>query len=201
VKNKKITRKISQGVYVLTTSSGGCVVDAVSQVSAGDNPYISVAVMKSNYTCELVKKNKKFALSVLGRDVSGNIIDTFGLKSGRDIDKFQNVDLLREDDLPVLKDSLGYMICEVIDQIDTGSHILYIGKLVEADVFKDTEVLTYQYYQEHKDEYIRFETMKGKIAWVCTMCGYVYYGEILPDDFICSRCGVGKEYFEKREDA
>jgi len=66
MKNKKITRKISQGVYVLTTKGGGCIVDAVSQVSSGDNPLLAVSVMKTNYTHELMKENQTFCLSVLG---------------------------------------------------------------------------------------------------------------------------------------
>ena len=65
MKNKKITRKITQGMYVLTTKDGGCIVDAVSQISAGDNPLVAVAVMKNNYTNELMKNNDTFALSVI----------------------------------------------------------------------------------------------------------------------------------------
>ena len=93
MKNKKITRKISQGMYVLTTMNGGCVVDAVSQVSAGDQPLIAVAVMKNNYTNELIKNNKKFAISVLGLDVDMEIVKTFGFNSMRDINKFENVEV------------------------------------------------------------------------------------------------------------
>ena len=88
MKDKTITRKISQGMYVLTTEGGGCIVDAVSQISAGENPLICVAVMKSNYTNELLKKNNKFAISVLAMDVDPKIIDTFGMKSMRECDKF-----------------------------------------------------------------------------------------------------------------
>ena len=87
MKNKKITRKITQGMYVLTTKGGGCMVDAVSQISATDNPLIAVAVMKNNYTHDLMKKNNSFALSVLGLDVNVDIIKTFGLNSMRDINK------------------------------------------------------------------------------------------------------------------
>ena len=94
MKNKKITRKITQGMYILTTNNGGCVVDAVSQISMGDNPLISVSVMKSNYTNELLKNNSKFALSVVGKNIDPNIIKTFGYNSLRDIDKFQNVEEL-----------------------------------------------------------------------------------------------------------
>jgi len=96
MKNKNITWKITQGMYVLTTNNGGCMVDAISQISAGDNPLISVAVMKSNYTNELMKKNTKFAISVLGKNVDGDIITTFGMNSMRDINKFENIETIEE---------------------------------------------------------------------------------------------------------
>ena len=199
MKNKTITRKISQGMYVLTTNGGGCVVDAVSQVSAGDNPYISVAVMKNNYTCELMQKNNEFALSVLGMNVDSNIIKTFGMHSMRDYDKFANADLLQVENHNIIKDAIGYMICEKIDAIDTGTHILFIGKLIHADKFNDSMPMTYGYYQEHKDELIQVETQKGKTAWICKICNYVVYADVLEDDFVCPKCGAPKEMFEKKE--
>lgn len=198
MKNKKITRKITQGVYVLTTLGGGCVVDAVSQVSAGDNPLISVAVMKSNYTNELLHKNQKFALSVLAEDVNPEIIKTFGLNSMRNINKFENMDLEEIEGLNIIKDSLGYMILEVVDRIDTDTHTLIIGKLVEADVFRESIPMSYAFYQENKDELLKVTTENNKTAWVCTICGYVYYGETLPDGFVCPMCGVDASYFEKK---
>lgn len=198
MKNKKITRKITQGVYALTTKGGGCIVDAVSQVSAGDNPLIAVAVMKSNYTNELMHQNDTFALSVLGLDVNPEIIKTFGLNSMRDIDKFAVTKTNEELDLKIIDDSLGYMICEKVDTIENETHTLFIGKLIEADIYKDGGAMSYGYYQEHKDELLKVKTEKGKTAWVCMMCGYVYYGETLPDDFKCPKCGVGKEYFERK---
>ena len=197
MKNKKITRKISQGMYVLTTMNGGCVVDAVSQVSAGDQPLIAVAVMKSNYTNELIKKNKKFAISVLGLDVDMEIVKTFGFNSMRDINKFENGNFEIIDDINVIKDSIGYMVCDVIDMIDNETHTLFIGKMYEGDVYQDKDVMTYGYYQEHKDELLKIKTENGNIAWICTLCGYVYYGEELPNDYVCPICGAGKEYFKK----
>lgn len=83
MKEVNITRKISQGMYVLTTIDGGCIVDAVSQISGGDNPLIAVSVMKKNYTNELLKINSKFAISILGEDVNAEIIKTFGFNSMR----------------------------------------------------------------------------------------------------------------------
>lgn len=199
MKNKKITRKITQGMYVLTTNNGGCMVDAVSQISAGDNPLISVAVMKNNYTNELLKKNKLFALSVLAKDVNPNIITTFGMNSMRDINKFENTSVKKIEGINIINDSLGYMICEIIDSIDNETHTLFIGKLIEADVFKDDQAMSYNYYQENKEDLIKVTTEKGKTAWVCTICGYVYYGDTLPDDFKCPICGVDKKLFKKKD--
>ena len=85
MKNKKITRKISQGVYILTTNGGGCVVDAVSQISFSDNPLIAVAVNKNNYTNELLHKNKLFTLNVLGMKNTGDLISKFGFKTSASI--------------------------------------------------------------------------------------------------------------------
>lgn len=198
MKNEKITYKISQGMYALTTIGGGCIVDAVSQISAGDNPLIAVSVMKKNYTNELLRKNNKFALSVLGEQVNPEIIKTFGFNSMRDMNKFENVQLVEQEGLNVIKDSLGYMICEIIDSIDNDTHTLFIGKLVEADLFKDEKEMTYAYYQEHKEELLKVTTEKGQTAWICTVCGYVYYGEELPEDFKCPVCGVDRTLFKKQ---
>ncbi len=199
MKNKKITRKITQGVYILTTINGGCCVDAVSQISSGSNPLISVSVMKDNYTNTLLKKNKKFALSVLGVDTNPKIIETFGMHSMKDIDKFKEVSTTKILGVNVIDESLGYMICEIVDFIENDTHTLFIGRLIEADIYKDGEAMSYTYYQEHKDELLKVTTEMGKTAFVCTVCGYVYYGEILPDDFKCPKCGVEKELFEKRD--
>ena len=198
MKNKKITRKITQGMYVLTTKDGGCIVDAVSQISAGDNPLVAVAVMKNNYTNELMKNNDTFALSVIGKDTNPEIIKTFGFNSMRDINKFENIDITNIDGINIINNTLGYMICEKIDSIDNDTHTLFIGKLIEADLFKDKEAMSYTYYQEHKDELLKVTTDNGKTAWICSVCGYIYYGDELPDDFECPICGVNKTFFDKK---
>jgi len=199
MKNKKITRKITQGMYVLTTNGGGCMVDAVSQISAGDNHLIAAAVMKKNYTNELLKKNTKFALSVLGEDVRPDIISIFGMNSMRDMNKFEKVEAEEVEGIKVLSDSLGYMVCEIIDSIDNDTHTLFIGKLIEADVYKEGVAMSYGYYQENKEEFVKVTTENGKTAWICTVCGYIYYGEEIPDDFKCPICGVDKSLFKKKE--
>ena len=59
--------------------------------------------------------------------------------------------------------------------------------------------MSYGYYQEHKEELLKLTTAKGKTAWICTICGYIYYGDEVPEDFKCPLCGVGKELFKKQE--
>ena len=198
MKNIDITRKISQGMYVLTTKDGGCIVDAVSQVSMGDNPLITVSVMKKNYTNELLKNNDKFCVSILSKDVDGNIIKTFGFNSMRDINKFENIQYEEINGINIIKESIGYIICEKVDSIENDTHTLFIGKIIEADKFNDKEEMTYSYYQEHKEELLKVKTENGKTAWVCMACGYIYYGEEVPEDYKCPICGLGREYFKRK---
>ena len=194
--NLDILKKITQGMYVLTTTGGGCVVDAVSQVSGGDSPLIAVAVMKKNYTNELLKKNSKFSLSVLSKTVNPEIIKTFGFNSMRDINKFESIETVEVEGVNVIKDSLGYMVCEIIDSIDNDTHTLFIRRLVKSELYDDSDAMSYQYYQENKEDLLRVRTDNGNTAWICTLCGYIYYGAEVPDDFKCPICGAGKEAFE-----
>lgn len=199
MKNKKITQKITQGMYVLTTKNGGCIVDAVSQISAGENPLISVSVMKKNYTNKLLKENTTFALSVLGKEADPKIIETFGMHSTRDINKFEKIETVEVENEKVIKNSLGYMILEKVDDIDNDTHILFIGKLIEADLFEEKEPMSYHDYQERKSDFMKGTLEKRKKAWTCIVCGYVYSDENIEESFTCPICGVGKELFQKKE--
>lgn len=199
MKNKKIIQKITQGMYVLTTKNGGCIVDAVSQISSGENPLISVAVMKENNTNKLLKEHNYFALSVLGKNIDSEIITTFGMNSMRNINKFENIKTIDIKGLNIITDSIGYMVLEIVNIIENDTHTLFIGKLIEADIFKDEEEMSYKYYQENKDRLLNNTTKNKKTAWVCSVCGYIYYGEELPDDFECPICHVDKSMFEKQK--
>ena len=198
LKNQKIIEKISQGMYVLTTNGGGCIVDAVSQVSGGDNPLVAVAVMKKNNTNTLMKNNKIFAISVLGNNANPEIIKTFGFYSMRDMNKFEKIETTEINEVKIINDSLGYMICEIVDSIENETHTLFIGRIIDGDLYKDEKEMTYNYYREHKDELLKVNTNNGKTAWICTICGYIYYGDELPEDYKCPVCGVGKELFKKQ---
>ena len=198
MKNSKITRKITQGVYVLTTVGGGCVVDAVSRASAGKQSLITVSVAKTNHSHKLLSENTHFALSVLGKNADPKIIETFGFKTSKDVDKCAKCETFKVAGVPVLKNSLGYMVCEKVDAIDADTHTIYIGRMIEGDVLTDEEPMSYAYYQEHKSDLTRVKTTSQQTAWICKACGYVYYGEEVPEDFKCPWCGLGKDYFEKK---
>ena len=113
-------------------------------------------------------------------------------------DKFKDVSVTEVEGVNIIDNSLGYMICEKVDSIDNETHTLFIGRLVEADMFHDTKEMTYGYYQEHKDELLGTTNDEGKTIWVCSVCGYVYDGKELPGDFKCPICGVPSNLFEKK---
>ena len=193
-----VTHKITQGMYVLTTEGGGCVVDAVSQVSGGDSPLFSVAVMKKNRTNELMRENSKFALSVLGVQGAGELIKQFGFQSSRDVNKFEGVAVTDVEGVKTLNDTLGYLVFEKVDAIENETHTLFIGRMIAGSVLNDEAPMSYGYYREHKEELLRVKTEKGQTAWVCTVCGYVYYGEELPEGYECPICSVDASLFVKK---
>lgn len=195
----KVFGKMSYGMYVLTTDNGGCIVDAACQISSYDSPLIAVSVNKQNYTNELLHKNNKFALSIIGMNTNTEIIKTYGFNSMRDYDKFANSKTENVDGLNIIPDSIGYLICEKIDMIENDTHTLFIGKVVNGNMLNEDKEMTYNYYREHKNELIKVKTENNKTAWVCTICGYVYYGEELPEDYKCPVCGVTSDLFEKTE--
>lgn len=200
MKNSKITRKITQGMYILTTVGGGCIVDAVARVGGTEQPLIAVSVAKTNHSHKLLADNDRFALSVLGKEADQELIQTFGFKSSKDVDKCKSCEIEEVEGVPVVKKTIGYMVMEKVDTIDTDTHTVYVGKMIEGDVLSDDEPMTYAYYQEHKDDLTKVKTEDNKTAWICTVCGYVYYGDEVPEDYKCPLCGLGKSYFKKKED-
>lgn len=220
MKNSRITHKITQGMYVVTTPEGGCIVDAVSRVGgSGEEALVAVAIAKTNHSHQLLSSADRFALSVLGQDVDPQIIQVFGFCSSKDTDKLAQAKTEIVEGVPVLQDTLGYMVLDKVDSIDTGTHTLFIGRLREADLYRDDQPMTYADYQAQKsqsaqapkstktkaatesaDDLKKATSEQGKTAWVCKACGYVYYGDEVPDDYRCPLCGLGKEYFVKRED-
>lgn len=210
--NNNIVTKLSYGVYIVTTwhegNPTGCVANSIMQVTAEPATF-AVSINHGNFTNKCIKEIGKFAISVLAESSDPKLIGAFGFKSGRDADKFEGVDYSVKSRLPVLNDSCGYIVCDVIDKMETETHTVFLGKLTASDVIGSKTPMTYDYY--HKvikgsapkaaPTYVKSDDdsvqpkQSGK-KYRCTVCGYVHDGDI-PDDYVCPICGVGKDLFEE----
>ena len=192
--------KIGYGLYILTANEqgkdNGCVVNTVMQVTS-DPCQIAVCVNKNNYTCEMIQHTKKFNVSVLAEGVSFDVFKNFGFQSGRVVEKFTNFfDVKRSPNgiYYITKDTNAFMSAYVQQEIDLGTHIMFIAQLVEAEVLSDKPTVTYDYYQKNIKPKPQTVEKKG---WRCKICGYIYEGDDLPGDFICPICKHGAVDFEK----
>ena len=207
--NNKILRDLTYGVYVVGSLDKdrfvGCIANSVMQITS--NPAtIAISINHDNYTNKCIKESNKFSVSILNEESNPNIIGTFGFSSSKDIDKYKDISYDVVDNLPVIKDSNGYITCQVISELETETHTIFIGKVLGMDKYDDKEVMTYKFYHEvlkgsspkKAPTYIEdiVEEIKGN-RWKCMICGYIYEGEELPLDFKCPICGQGVEAFEK----
>ncbi len=153
--NTKALYSISYGVYLVAAKKGdslnGQIANTVIQVCS-DPPRISVAINKNNLTHECISDCRAFSVSILSKDTPLPFIGTFGFKSGRDLDKFEKVSYaLSERGIPIVKENaVAFMEAELISELDVGTHTLFIGELVDADVLQALEPMTYAYYHEIK---------------------------------------------------
>lgn len=228
--NLKTFHKISYGMYVISSKKGdkfnGQIANTVFQITS-EPPSIAVSINRQNLTNEFIKESKVFIVSILSKETPMKFIGHFGFKSGRELDKFKDMNYkVGVTGAPiVLENSIGYLEVEVIDAIDAGTHTVFIGKIVDAEVIKDEEPMTYAYYHEIKrgkapktaPTYIKEESkkeVKKTEKYRCTVCEYVYDPqkgdpdsgikpgtsfEKLPDDWVCPVCGAGKGEFEKED--
>lgn len=201
--DKATIYKLTYGLFVLTSShdgkDSGCIINTAGQVTAEPNR-ISIAVNKGNFTHDLVKASGKFNISILSEDASFDTFKHFGFQSGRDVDKFDGYsDCKRsENGLYYVTDGTnGYISATVEQSIDLGSHTLFIASVDDMEMLSDVPSATYSYYQSNiKPKPEKIES-NGKTAWRCTICGYVYEGEELPEDFVCPLCKHPASDFEK----
>jgi flavin reductase (DIM6/NTAB) family NADH-FMN oxidoreductase RutF len=214
--------KISYGLYLVTSGDrnkgNGFVSNTVFQVTSQPQRF-AVCCNKDNYTASLIRQYKAFAVSILAQDASAELIGKFGYKSGKEIDKLAGTKVIfKETDVPVvLNDSLAFFECKLIETFDVGTHWIFIGELVCAEIIDETrEPLTYAYYREVKKgfspknapTYIDQSKLLTKTEnamskkFKCPVCGYIYdeaEEEVkfsdLPEDWICPVCGSEKSDF------
>ena len=192
--------KIGYGLYVLSCNEQGkdnaCIVNTVMQVTS-DPLQLAVCVNKNNYTCEMIQHTKKFNVSVLTESANFDLFKNFGFQCGRLVDKFLNfLDVKRSNNgvFYITKNTNAYFSAYVQQEIDLGSHIMFIAQIVEAEVLSGESTLTYDYYHKNIKP---ASQVSNKSGWKCKICGYVYEGENLPLDFICPICKHGAIDFEK----
>ncbi len=193
--------KIGYGLYVVTSNDGkkdnGLIVNTVTQVTDTPNR-IAVTINKSNYSHHTIKQTGKMNVNCLSVEAPFGIFETFGFKSGRNTNKFENVEFQRSDNgLAFLNRYINsFMSLKVEDYVDLDTHGMFICSVTEARVMDNKETMTYTHYHENVKP--KADT-DGKKGFVCRVCGYVYEGETLPDDFICPLCKHGTSDFEAIE--
>ncbi len=200
--DNKALFNLSYGVFMLSTKSGeianGCITNTCMQV-ANSPTRIAISVLNANYTCELIKKSGVFALSILDQTCTFETIKHFGFQSGRDVNKFADVQM------PIDVNGVSYLgwqtcamlSCKVVSVQDLGSHTLFLAEVVDAKVLSENTPLTYaDYHSKVKPKSAEKIKDKKIIGWRCKICNYVYEGSELPADYSCPICGHGAEDFE-----
>ncbi|MBE7031815.1 MAG: flavin reductase [Ruminococcaceae bacterium] len=192
--------KISYGLFVITAKAekdNGCIINTVQQVTQ-EPLKITVAVNKDNYTHDMIKESGIFNVSVLTESVPFDVFERFGFVSGRDKDKFEDFsDVARTENglLYLTKYSNAVISGKVIAEIDCGTHTIFVADVAEALKLSDEKSVTYQYYFDN----IKPKPAQKKKGYVCKICGYVYEGDELPEDFICPWCKHPASDFEPAE--
>ena len=190
--------RIGYGLYVVTSNDGkkdnGLIVNTVSQVTNSPNR-VAVCINKQNYSHHVIKQTGIMNVNCLSTDAPFSVFETFGFQSGRNTDKFAGMTPLRSDNGLVFlpKYINAFMSLKVEQYVDLDTHGMFICTVTEARVISDRETMTYTYYQNNVKPKPKTE---GKKGWVCKVCGYIYEGEELPEDFVCPLCKHGAADFE-----
>ena len=189
---------ISYGLYVVTSNDGtkdnGLIVNTVTQVTNTPNR-IAVTIDKNNYSHDIIKKTGKLNVNCLSVDAPFGIFENFGFRSGRDADKFAEIKpMYSQNGLAYLPKYINsFVSLEVESYVDVDTHGMFICTVTEAQVVSDRESMTYTYYHKNVKPKPQTEAKKG---FVCKICGYIYEGETLPEDFVCPLCKHGASDFE-----
>ncbi len=191
--------KLTYGLFVLSAKDGdkdnGCIINTALQVT--DSPLqLSITLNKANYTHDMIKNTGKFNLSVLSQEAPFSIFQHFGMQSGKDVNKFDGEVLRTSNGIAYVEEATNAVLSiDVNKTVDVGTHTIFIGEVTEEKILSDVPSASYQYYFDH----IKPKPEQKKKGYVCKICGYVYEGDELPEDFICPVCKHGAIDFEPLE--
>jgi len=225
--NLKALYKLSYGLYIVTSKKGerldGQIANTVFQITS-EPPTVGVSINRNNLTWEFIKESRVFAVSVLCQDTPLSFIGRFGFKSGREVDKLEGVSFrVGKTGAPVVTDNATACLeVEVTSEMDMGTHTVFAGNVVDADVISEKTCMTYEYYHQVKrgttpktaPSYVeeKKEAVPAMAKYRCTVCGWVYDPDVgdpeggiapgtpferLPDGWTCPVCGAARDAFEK----
>ena len=206
--NSRAYEKLDYSLCLLSAAADGkrhgCIVNSFHQVTSSFPPKFTVAVNKDHETCKAVQAAGSFCVTLLAEDAPEELVNAFGYKSGRVVDKFEGRDVQTDGaGNPYLKESMVSRIsCKVVDKLEIGSYILFVGQATEAEVLGTGNVLTLKAYANRGKATPPAASVYRTVeinGYRCTICGYVYEGESLPADFRCPLCKAPAEKFEKIE--
>lgn len=223
--------KISYGLYVISSHKGdllnGQIANTVNQVTA-EPAQVAIAINHDNLTYEYIKESQVFSASVLSQDTPMPFIGQFGFKSGRVVNKFENIEYrIGQTGAPItLDNTVAFLEAKVVDSMNVGTHTIFVGEVMDTDILLDQEPMTYAYYHlvkggkspknapTYQKSQIEIEGVSVD-SYKCQICGYVYdpkHGdpdtgippmtpfEELPDDWKCPICGAPKDKFDKTKE-
>lgn len=232
--NNKTLHKISYGLYIISSKMegkfNGQIANTVFQITS-EPATIAVSINKQNLTNEYIRASKLLTVSILSQSAPMTLIGKFGFKSGRESNKFEDIKYkLSQNGVPIIEDStVGFLEGEVIQEVDMGSHTIFIARVIDAEITSEDTPMTYAYYHQVKNgkapqaapTYIKEENANAVIdkaanndKYQCSICGYIYDPligdpdggikpgtsfENLPDNWVCPVCGAGKADFTKEE--
>lgn len=203
--NKNAFFSLTYGLYLIGVENGekknGCIVNTALQLT-DETPRVMVSLEKNHLTTTLIRQKKSFTISVLDSSTTDDLIANFGFVSGISKDKFENIDyLVDEKNNPYIKESVAYFSCELEKEILVDTHVIFIAKVLNCDLLEQKPPLTYAQYQTRKtksedktsenstnEKDVIESKATSKKGFRCTVCNFIYDGEMLPDGFICPIC-------------
>ncbi len=190
---------IGYGLYVVTSHDGerdnGLIVNSINQVTNTPSR-VAVTIDKKNYSHDIIARTGIMNVNCLSEDAPFSVFENFGFKSGKDTDKFKGISAERtKNGLVILPQYINSVISLKVEQyVDLDTHGMFICSVEEAHVISSVDTMTYTYY--HKRVKPQPQAKKG---FVCKICGFIYDGDVPPDDYICPLCKHPASDFEPIE--
>lgn len=208
---------LTYGLYVVGAMDGerpvGCIINTCFQVTS-QNPILAISLNKNNYTLEAIKKTGRFSLSLIAEESDCSVITCFGFQSSRTVDKYKSYGYDMLSGTPIVKGKFaGRLVLDVLNMVDNETHVVVLARLTDTQKGEGTP-MTYAYYHNvvkgqapknaptyrgGTDEDALPKACNTKKGYVCDICGYVYEGDELPEDFVCPICNASREHFKPIE--